>query len=225
MGLRTGEITTARIENMNLESGNIYITNSKKHHLYPVPVSYDVATLAQKVIGDRTEGWLIQRRKGFTGKREGKSLSINALWHIPRRYACKAGIQHWQQYNLRLLRHYFAATFAKGKNGKLGNIEALRRILRHKNLARTQIYLSRLVFWEDIQQEFNRLQKLPLKRRNMNVNSLVNEGLASARISTLYREQCSLCEHERVCRHVDQAASSEWADSCRFFKIKETPTQ
>lgn len=36
--------------------------------------------------------------------------------------------------------------------------------MRHKSLAYTQIYLSRLIFYEDIKREMQRLQALPQER-------------------------------------------------------------
>ena len=224
MGFRTGEIATARIENVNLPTRTIYVTDSKQDREYPIPIDDDSARLMDFIIGNCSEGWLIQRHHmAHHGSRQGKPLTDTQIWTIVRRYAIKSGIASWKQFNPRLLRHYFAVTFAKGKNGKPGNLEILRTILRHKSLAYTQIYLSRLIFWEDIQGEFNRVH--PTKRRHENVNTLVNDTLANASISKLYQEQCVFCEHQSVCRHIDQAIENQWADGCRFYKPKEVQPQ
>lgn len=227
MGFRTGEIASARIEKTDLDSGTIMVLDSKKYKEYPIPIDYETAKLMQVVIEDRKEGWLIQRhRMAHHGSRWGKPLTDTQIWNIVRRYAIQSQVLSWQSFNPRLLRHYFAATFSKGKNGNPGNLEVLRRILRHKSLAHTQIYLSRLIFWEDIQDEFNRLQQIPQIERRSDHVTLENENLVSTFISQLYQEYCCVCKHQGVCRFIEEAARAQWAGTCRHFepdeiKIKE----
>lgn len=220
MGLRTGEVATARIEYIDYDKGTLFVLDSKKYTPSPVPIDFETANLMQKVSGNRESGLLIQRHQCYHGKTREDPLTIENLWHLVRRYACKTKIANWQEYNLRLLRHYFAATFAFPKDPKKekGSLEALRRILRHKDLTYTQVYLSRFVFYEDVQAEFNRLRKPPQIRRNDNVNSLEPVSLR------FYKENCSNCPHESVCRYKDEAATSEWAGTCRF-KPKEVQRQ
>lgn len=173
MGLRTLEIATMRREDINIESGDVYITDSKKHRLYPIPLAWDVAQLIQKLFDETgQEGWLIRRHvAGRKPTHLNKPLSREEIWHIVRRHAVKANVPNPLSYNPRLLRHFFAANFAKGRNNQPGNLEVLRRILRHRSLAYTQVYLARLVFWEDVKAEFNRLQEIPqIERRNDNVS-------------------------------------------------------
>lgn len=217
MGFRTGEIVAQRIEWIDYESGRCYVRDSKKHRLYPIPLNYQVAKLAAKVAADRTEGLLIRRYEGM-GRGESrldKPLSTKEIWCLVRRHARKAGIPNWQEYTPRLLRHYFAATFAKGRNGKPGNIEVLRRILRHRSLATTQVYLSRLIFFEDVQAEYDRIHALPIERRD-------EKNVTYEMLSSPIAQQCKECPARFVCRHVDEALNSEWASGCKFYaKIME----
>jgi len=213
MGFRTGEICTERIEWFDFETGRCYVMDSKKLELYPIPLNYRVAKLTAKVAGDKTEGLLIKRFQGGRAIKMGDSryeepLTGDAIWQVVRRHARKAGIRNWQDYNPRLLRHYFAATFAKGKDGKPGNMEVLRRILRHDSLLSTQFYLARLIFFEDVQDEYDRIHKLPLEEENrLSVKKLNNQTT----------QQCLACPARSVCKHVEEAINAEWATGCRFY--------
>lgn len=215
MGFRTGEICTERIEWMDVDSGKCYVEDSKKRVLYPIPLNYSVAKLAQNIAEGRDEGLLILRFEGRWRSRRGESnldkpIKPAAIWGIVRRAARKAGIKNWQEVNPRLLRHYFAATFAKGKNNKPGNIEALRRILRHDSLISTQFYLARLFFFEDIQAEYDRIHALPIERRS-------EKNLSYEMLSSPVAQQCKECPARLVCKHVDEALNSEWASGCKFY--------
>lgn len=234
MGLRTGEIANARIENLDLAKGHLYITDSKNKELYPIPVSWEIGNLAEQVIGDRTEGWLIHRRHMANhGSRKGKSLTDTQIWLIVRNYAIKSGIATWQQVSPRLLRHYFAATFAKGKDGRPGNLEVLRRILRHKSLAHTQIYLSRLIFFEDLKEEYDRIHDVPHieeQGSNPGATSIVSSSPVKVYKRPLeqthfFQDNCSECEHRLVCRFMEEGCRSEWATSCRFKTVTATCIQ
>lgn len=213
MGFRTGEICTERIEWFDYETGKCYVRDSKKLELYPIPLNYRVAKLAAKVAGDKDEGLLIKRYQGGRAIRIGDSryeepLTGDAVWQVVRRHARKAGIRNWRDYNPRLLRHYFAASFAKGKDDKPGNLEVLRRILRHTSLLRTQIYLSRLIFFEDVQEEYNRIHKLPVERE---------EKLSYKKLNNLTTQQCLACPARSVCKHIEEAINAEWATGCKFY--------
>jgi len=226
MGLRTGEVATVRIEYIDLEKGTLFVLDSKRHELSPVPIDYETAELMEKVSGKRERGLLIQRRFCYQGKTLEDPLTDTNLWYLVRRYACKAGIPNWEQYNLRLLRHYFASTFAFPKDPKEhpGSQQALRIILRHKDLTYTQVYQRRLVPYEYVQREFNRLRKPPQIRRNENVNMLVNDDLNFPQFSKFYEENCRTCASRLVCKYMPEAMSNEYAETCRF-KPKEVQRQ
>jgi hypothetical protein len=93
------------------------------------------------------------------------------------------------------------------------NLEVLRRILRHKSLAFTQIYLSRLIFWEDMQQEYERIQDAPFVGR-VPVPPPQLAATASL-LSPFYQEWCVTCMHARLCKLCDQTPA--WALGCRFY--------
>lgn len=221
MGLRTNEIATARIENMNLNTGDLYITDSKRKELYPIPLSFEVAKLAEKVVGDREEGLVVQRRWCYHGKTWEDPLSDENLWLLIRRYACAARIPNWEKYNLRLLRHFFAVTFARGHRDRPGSLETLRRILRHKDLTYTQVYLSRLILWEDIKREYDEFQRIPNIEDSQDLDGEAQDRAWYKR-SAFYQAHCKNCDHEVVCRFKEEACQSEWVQRCRFESPKNT---
>lgn len=211
MGFRTGEICTERIEWMDYESGKCMVEDSKKRQFYPIPLNYEVAKLATKVAAGRTEGLLIRRFESYCyGKNSlNTPLTIQDVWGLTRRHARKAGIKNWREVNPRLLRHYFAATFAKGKDGNPGNMEVLRRILRHTSLLSTQFYLARLIFFEDVQDEYDRIHTLPIEKEE--------RKLSVKMLDSAIAEQCRQCPAKPVCKHVEEAINSEWAAGCKFY--------
>jgi integrase len=187
LGLRTGEIATLRIENIDLENGSILILDSKRYKPYPIPLSYNIAQLIEEVKSGRSEGWLI-RQFPRSGKLSDKPITVEAIWHVWKKWAKRAGLPNWRQYTPRLGRHYFAATWHYVKHG---NLEVLRRILRHKSLAYTQVYLSRLIFWEDEKAEYERI---------MNIPNLVKQEYVKTELTANLHENVN-CIHEAMCKY------------------------
>ena len=218
MGLRTGEIVEARIEWFDVEKGTCLVKDSKKDSLEPVPLNYRVARLVLQVAEGREKGLLIRR---FAGGRSVKKfynrleepLTGDAVWQITRACARNAGVQNWRDFTPRLLRHYFAACFAKGKNGKPGNIEVLRRILRHDSLLSTQYYLARLIFFEDIQEEYDRIHALPIEKRE-----------ADKPVNSVVALQCSECAARLTCKYQKEAIHAVWATGCKYSQIEKKIT-
>lgn len=191
MGFRSGEVATVRIENIDLDKGNVLVLDSKKYRLYPIPMTYQVArTIEQVLAGDkRDEGYIIQQHDRCAWRR-GKPVTTIGLCDIWKRWARRAGIRSWQQYTPTLGRHYFAAWWHYVKHG---NLEILRRIMRHKHLTTTQVYLSKLIFYEDVQAEMQRLQTLPIRKNQ--------EGCDQIEICKFHRPSTSGgCQLEPICK-------------------------
>jgi len=166
MGMRPLEITHLRWEYTNIDSGRVTIKNSKSKRLYPIPLSYDVAEKMERYAKQK-QGYVIGRLLGsaYSNQMRGQPISREYLWRVWRRIARRAKLGNWRSFTPRLGRHYFAAisTYHRDPQKRL-NLETLRRILRHKNLAYTQVYLSRLVFFEDIQADYDRVHNLPIQK-------------------------------------------------------------
>jgi integrase len=197
MGLRSGEISTLRIENIDLERGRLLIVDSKRKQPYPVPLTYDIAKHIEEVKAGREEGLLILQDERNAWRR-GKPVTTIGLCYVWKKWARKAKLPNWRDYNPRLGRHYFACEWA----ARGGNIETLRRILRHKSLLYTQIYLSRLIFYEDIENEYKRIMNIPnimgstLSRDLNPVHTCIHEAMCKH-----YKEHEGHCIHEAVCKH------------------------
>lgn len=128
IGLRTHEIATLTVEDINFEDRSVRVLDSKKHRFYPLPL--DVLTL--QLIRDLTEGLqgLVFRHKTYK-KNEGKPLTNVSIWKTVRVIGEHAGVHGFHP---RILRHYFAADWHIVQHK---SIEGSRRILRHKNLCDT----------------------------------------------------------------------------------------
>jgi len=110
--------------------------------------------------------------------------------------------RNWDRYNLRLLRHYFTATFAIGRDNKPGNLEVLRRILRHKSLAFTQVYSSRLIFYAGIKEEHDRFQRVPqINGPNGGVHTEKLHARVSLHLPNLGHSPLASCLLEAILAH------------------------
>lgn len=203
IGLRTGEIASLKIENINFQNYSFQVLDSKKKRLYPLPLDAVTLQLIQDLIENRAEGYVFAHTETWKHL-EDKPLSNVYIWQVVKATGEKAGVQNFSP---RLVRHFFAATWAIVEKK---SIEGLRRILRHKNLSVTHRYLSRLVFFEDIQQEYQQMQQPFMARQST---------------SPFYQKYCSNCIHEPTCKLVDQASSNPWATGCRFYKQKKEEMQ
>jgi integrase len=209
-GLRPGEARLLRWSQVDFDSLTLNVEDSKKHEQLPVPIDPLSCDFLRQLRMESTSEWVFtQSRRCSTWKQwSHMPLSYDMLDKIVKRCGRAAGCTSWRKMNMYLLRHFFAANWAYPGDGKVsGNLHALSKILRHKSLAYTQIYLSRLVFYEDIQQEYNRLQSGPFAG-------------TQAGGSDFFARWCSTCAHEGVCRFMDQALTSSWAEGCHFFSPK-----
>jgi integrase len=214
-GLRPGEIATLRWEGVDFDALTLNIIDSKNHKPFPIPMDILTADYLREFRADRVEGLVIQRDPNCRVWRHlvDQRLSKENLEYIIKKWSKLAGLQNWRSMRMYDLRHYFAANWAYPADGKRpGNLHALSKILRHKTLLCTQIYLSRLVFYEDLQAEYDRLQKGPLS--STRTSEMPTCG------NWFFDKYCRVCEHQPACRFIDQAMSSEWAISCKFFSPK-----
>ena len=219
MGLRTKEIRMTDLEDVDIDRGHLYIRNSKSKHLYPIPLPYSIAEKLEAYRRGRKEGYILKRLLGcsYSHIMKDQPISNKTVWDTWHRVAKRAGVQHPELYTPRLGRHYFAAMWALNPDPrKRGNLEVLRRILRHKNLSYTQIYLSRLIFVEDIKAELDRIHEIP--SIGGDAKNLYNQQYEQAEL----REECLTCPAFQVCKYKDELARCEAANGCRFrYKIME----
>lgn len=129
-GIRSGELRMLTFEDIDWKRKRLYILDSKKKVMVPVPVDQETLELLREY-GAGRKGPLFPSQKGG-------SLTKWGLRYTVKRVAKAAGLQFWRSMRFYVLRHTFAINWLR--NG--GNIEVLRRILRHTSLRTTQIYLN-----------------------------------------------------------------------------------
>jgi len=205
IGLRTHEIATLSIEDINFEDRSFQVLDSKKHRFYPLPLDPVTLQLIQDLVGDRTEG-LVFRHKTYKRKNQDKPLTNVTIWKLIKTIGEEAGVKGFHP---RLLRHYFAAEWVYIQKKSM---ESLRRILRHKNLQVTHSYLSCLVFFEDVKAEYEEIRAGPfIEQPSISDNSL----------NPNYQKWCSRCDHEPICKFLPEFCNSKYAATCKYFMVKE----
>jgi hypothetical protein len=161
-GLRTNELAHLRGQDFDFETGWFKVLDSKKHKYYDEIIDAVTLELIHELIGDRQDYIFVHKKNWEPWKNQ--PLSKVAIWKIVKKTARLSGIKAWREFTPRLLRHYFACWYMyedESIGKKPGNIEFLRRRLRHKNPGMTHTYLARLFFKEDEKKEYDRMQRLP----------------------------------------------------------------
>lgn len=191
IGLRTGEICTLRIENIDFESRTFQVLDSKRKKLYPLPLDPVTLELIKLLVGKRLEGYVFRQQKSWKHKYAGKPLRTATVWIRIRTIAKEAGVDNFTP---RILRHFFAAEWHRSNK----SLEVLRRILRHKNLTYTQCYLAKLVYFEDVQKAYDEVMTGPLGESEL----------------TTYSGPCSDCTIANLCKYA--GSLPPYAVGCRF---------
>lgn len=211
IGIRTKEICTFRIEDINLHDRTFKVLDSKRHEKFPLPLDDVTLELILELVEEREKGYVFQRLKARPG-REGKPLRRESVYIRVRQIGEEAGVEGFHP---RVLRRYFAATWVYGdpdlppQQRVKGSLETLRRILRHAHLGVTTAYVSKLVFFEDIQREYNELQASPIRESRVQTPADV-----------------SGCIHAETCRHYRPGGSPEGCIhtvTCKYYAPTTEP--
>lgn len=127
-GLRAGELTGLRVDDVNLMSGQIDVRDGKGGKDRTLWCSEELTNLIREWRGRRASSeWLFPTR---TGARWG----VNSLRRTVKRYADKAGI-NWNV-TPHTLRHTFATRLLRATS----NIRLVQKALGHADLSTTMIY-------------------------------------------------------------------------------------
>jgi integrase len=191
IGLRTGEIATLCIENIDFETRTFQVLDSKKKVLYPLPLDVLTLQLIRDLCGFRTQGYVFRQSRSWKYVKGDKPLSVQEIWHVIHHIAREAGVPN---FNPRMLRHYFAAHWIYDLHK---SVPALQVILRHESLESTQVYVGRLTFWEDVQREYDGIRNGPI------VESQVEETNPT-RAQGAHAKVCSDCAALQVCKFAAQ---------------------
>jgi integrase len=200
IGLRTGELCTLRIENIDFSSRSFQVLDSKRKELYPLPLDPVTLELIRLLIGKRLQGYVFRQRKTWTCKRAEEPLTPNTVWIRVKTIGEEAGVNNFTP---RLLRHFFAAEWDRSKR----SLEVLRRILRHRSLAYTQFYLAKLVYFEDVQSAYDEVTSGPFASDEQNAHS----------------GPCNDCSIANVCKYL--GSLPDYAVGCRYKPKMERETK
>lgn len=211
IGLRNSEVRTLRVENISFEDRSFEVLDSKRHELFPLPLDMLSLQLIKDLIGDRAEGYVFTHEGSWTNVKADQPLSRVEIWQIVHDIALEAGVKNC---NPRILRHYFAAHWIFDLKG---NLVVLQRILRHKNLTVTTIYVSKLSFFEDIQKAYEGIQNSPLvpetDLRGINVDPMNVSQSHRTPFKVAGETICSGCFNVEFCKF---APLPEWRKTCVY---------
>jgi site-specific recombinase XerC len=186
IGLRTGEIATLQIENINFETRSFQVLDSKKKVLFPLPLDMLTLQLIKDLCGFRTHGYVFRQTQSWKYVKGDKPLTVQNIWYVIHKIAREAGVSN---FNPRMLRHYFAAHWIYDLHK---SVPSLQYILRHESLESTQVYIGRLSFWEDVQREYDSIKKGPF---------VESEETAPVQVQRVHAKMCSDCGAAQVCKH------------------------
>jgi len=191
IGLRTGEIATLCIENIDFEARTFQVLDSKKKVLYPLPLDVLTLQLIKDLCAFRTHGYVFRQSRSWKYTHGDKPLTDATIWTVIHNIAKAVGIQG---FNPRMLRHYFAAHWIYDLHN---SVPSLQVILRHESAENTMIYVGRLSFWEDVQREYDGIRNGPI------VESQVEETNPT-RAQGAHAKVCSDCAALQVCKFAAQ---------------------
>jgi integrase/recombinase XerD len=133
-GLRVSELTNARLENLDLDSGTIRVTGKgEKTRIVPVGKKAREAVAAYL---ERERPQLVSKKTGseIFLNRHGKKLTTVRVWQILKETAKRAGLE--QKVYPHLLRHSFATHLLGGG----ADLRIIQEMLGHADISTTQIY-------------------------------------------------------------------------------------
>lgn len=215
IGLRTTEIRTLNIEDIDFQSRSFQVLDSKKKRMFPLPLDVLTLQFIKDLIGARVEGNVFTREDSWKIARQNKPLSRTAVWYVVHGIGVKAGVEGFSP---RTCRHYFACKWLEEmrKPSSKKTIVGLQRILRHNNIATTTFYTAQLTFEEDIADEYHDIQEPYI------AGGMPRVGFeATSPKGSFYEEFCSHCIHEATCKFIAAMSSCQACSGCRFYKPKK----
>jgi integrase/recombinase XerD len=131
-GLRVGEITKLRIEDVDLGQAQLFVSQGKGDKDRYVPIQSQLLERLRLWIGGAREGWL------FPSPKTGQRLTSRSIQRLIKRLAIKANIpaEVAARMTPHKLRHTFATRLLEGGT----NIREVQELLGHSSVATTEIY-------------------------------------------------------------------------------------
>ncbi len=141
-GFRPGELRHARFTDLDVESGVLYVRDSKTRKIQPLRMYAATAYAYDRC--PRPAGLILKRHRRYHAY-DGP-LSYTSLEKLVRTWARNADIHNWRSWNPTMLRKFFAKEWHRRR----ADDTMLRKVMRHRSLATTVLYLDSIVFVEDI---------------------------------------------------------------------------
>ena len=212
IGLRNSEIRMLKIEDINFEDRTFQVLDSKRYTFFPLPLDVLTLQMIKDLVGTRREGYVFAHIGSWTTVKKDAPLSRVEIWQIIHDVAEKAGVK---KFSPRLLRHYFAAHWGYVEKKTL---IGLQRIMRHSNLAVTSVYLSRLIFYEDLQKEYDSVRNGPFQEFQQESAEVAGSNPARVQIPYDLEESiCKVCSNLPLCKFAPLAPC---VTSCRLKIVK-----
>ena len=124
----------------------------KKKKLFKIPLNFQVASLAEKVLKGRTEGYVLRSRSNRN--KDGLVTPI-AIWYVWRKWATEARLFNWKEFSPLVGRRFFAAEWYHRQRLDL---IGLSMIMRHSEPRITLGYVEKLFFYEDLKRQYKQFQ-------------------------------------------------------------------
>jgi len=165
-GMRTGELATMKVSDVDLHNKTIKIIDSKKKIPFTLPITDEcVALLAKYICINKIAGpatWLFPSRF-----RTEKHITTRGIQWIIKRCAARMNLKNWEIYNPRLFRYRIARYWM----WKGGNLLKLSDVLRHQRISTTGRYVGRIRF-ECEEKELREEYDSVIKKREKELLSL-----------------------------------------------------
>jgi len=146
-GLRVRELASLRVEDVDLDNGQVYVWSGKGRKQRTVLVDPETLQILREYC------------QGQDPKSELIGLRVRQIQYIVRSYAIEAGVK-WAEY---VSPHRLRDTFAVQWVRRGGDLESLRRLLGHADLSSTQKYL---VFeFDEVKAAYDRIWGKKQERR------------------------------------------------------------
>ncbi len=149
-GIRRAELSGLDIRDLDFENRRIRIREGKGAKERVIPMTDELASDFQHLIGNRKIGPV------FVSQRGG-AISVRSVNRIVEQAGITAGVKNPNpKYNGRLTCHLFRHTFARNWKARGGSIESLAKILGHSSTATTvDLYGTESI--EDVQENYDRV--------------------------------------------------------------------
>lgn len=147
-GMRSGELLTLRVDDVDLDNRMVSIIDSKKYRRFTLPFTHKTGDLLAEYI-PTVSGAMYLFPARNKDSRTGHMSIKNLQWRL-KVIAHRSGLPKPMQFQPRDFRRWFARNWVIKK----GSLTGLQQILRHKHLSTTAVYADGIRFHDEIRKEY-----------------------------------------------------------------------